>query len=95
MRGLKKRKVIGICNKDKDKWYEFDSVREASRQLNIRHTTIIASCDRMENASEQIYFNKYGWCFYYKEDEELAEARIRGEGIMAYYNKDCTNSWWY
>ena len=92
---MRKRKVIGINSKDKDKRYEFDSVREASRQLNIRHTTIIASCDRMESKTEQIYFNKFGWLFYYKDDEEMAEARIRGEGIMAYYNKDCTNNWWY
>ena len=53
---MRKRKVIGICSKDKDKRIEFNSVREASRQLNIRHTTIIASCDRMESKTEQIYF---------------------------------------
>ena len=52
---MRKRKVIGIYSKDKDKRVEFDSVREASRQLNIRHTTIIASCDRMEDKTEQIY----------------------------------------
>ena len=92
---MRKRKVIGICSKDKDKRHEFDSVREASRQLGMTHTIIIDSCERMRDKTEQVYFNKYGWCFYYKEDEELAEARIRGEGIMAYYNKDCTNNWWY
>ena len=84
---MRKKKVIGINSKDKDKRYEFDSIREASRQLNIRHTTIIASCDRMESKTEQIYFNKFGWLFYYKDDEELAEARIRGEGIMNHYSR--------
>ena len=92
---MRKRKVIGINSKDKDKRYEFDSVREASRQLNIRHTTIIASCDRMQDPTESLYFNKYGWLFYYKDDKELAEVRIRGEGIMSYYMKDCSNNWWY
>lgn len=92
---MRKKKVVGINSKDKDKRIEFDSVREASRQLNIRHTTIIASCDRMRNTSEQIFFNKYGWCFYYLEDQELAEARIKGEGILLYYNRDVSNTWWY
>ena len=92
---MKKRKVIGINSKDKDKRYEFDSVREASRQLGMTHTIIIDSWERMKDKTEQVYFNKYGWCFYYLEDQELAEVRIRGEGIMAYYNKDCTNNWWY
>ena len=91
---MRKKKVIGINSKDKDKRYEFDSVREASRQLNIRHTPIIASCDRMQDQTELLYFNKYGWLFYYRDDEELAEARIRGEGIMSHYMKDCSNNWW-
>ena len=33
--------VIGINSKDKNQRVEFESIREASRQLNMYHTTII------------------------------------------------------
>lgn len=79
--------VIGINSKDKNQRVEFESIREASRQLNMYHATIIASCDRMEDLTKSLYYNKFGWCFYRKTDEELAEMRIKGEGIMDHYSR--------
>lgn len=83
----RKMEIIGINSKDKDQRVEFESIREASRQLNMYHTTIIASCNRMKDLTEPLYFNKYGWLFYYKTDKWLAEVRINGEGIMTHYSR--------
>ena len=83
----RKMEVIGINSKDKNQRVEFESIREASRQLNMYHTTIIASCDRMRDLTKSLYYDKFGWCFYRKTDEELAEMRIKGEGIMDHYSR--------
>ena len=51
------------------------------------HTTIIASCDRMKDLTKSLYYDKFGWCFYRKTDKQLAEMRIKGEGIMNHYSR--------